>query len=554
MTAVGREEAPRGRHRLAVGLVLVFALVVLAIPLGRAPIWESNDARYVLLARDMVDHGHWLVPLIREAPTEGVFKPQLYTWSIALASLPSGRVTEFTAALPSALSAIAGVVGVFAIGTLLWSVRAGVMAGLILTTTPHYFVFAHHSLADVMMTAFMVWALYFLLRARSDSSRRSLLGFYACVGAAMLSKGAPGLAALVAATVATWLEGGRPALQKLRPAVGALMLMVLAVPWVVPYLVTARPVFVNEVLIAEYSQWFLGPHGLTYRIAHMPSVFLYFLPWTLFLPAAIAWWRRNGPDHGRRYIWWWTLTLWMLIGMSGTYRARYYLPVYPGLALLAAEFFAWAEPRLVRRELWLGALGFVLVVMAVLVTIFPVSLTGEGPVYVPDTVGERVAVAGLAVMGAMAVVILARRQRLMGVGVAIACVLGAILAIEGHTSPVRRARYYDVPAIGAVANARTPSDGTVIGHPDLSLEYDVYIDRRIVEIGSPEELARRLSASSQDVVIMTGQRWATLAPALAPGWRVLGSRTVGNRELVVVGSSPDGDVRVDVGTRRPPSR
>src|SRR5258707_10007820 len=124
--------------------------------MGRAPIWEPNEARWVLLARDMVERSHWLVPEIRGVPDEGLYKPQLYAWSIALASLPAGQVTEFTAALPSIVSAVAGVAGVVAIGSLLWSLRAGVVAGLVLTTTSSYFVFAHRSLADVMMTAFMV--------------------------------------------------------------------------------------------------------------------------------------------------------------------------------------------------------------------------------------------------------------------------------------------------------------------------------------------------------------------------------------------------------------
>ncbi len=259
MTAAVREETAPSRTRLAVFGVLAFAVVVLGIPIGRAPIWDPNDARWVLLARDVVEHGHWLVPEIRGVPNEGLYKPHLYTWSIALASLASGQVTEFTAALPSMVSAIAGVAGVVAIGSLLWSVRAGVVAGLILSTTSNYFAFAHHSIADVMMTSFMVWALYFLLRARRDGSLRLLLGFYACVGAAMLSKGPPGLAALLAAVVATALEGGRPALRRLRPAVGALMLGVLALFWIVPYLVTARPAFVHEVLLGEYALWFLGP-------------------------------------------------------------------------------------------------------------------------------------------------------------------------------------------------------------------------------------------------------------------------------------------------------
>jgi hypothetical protein len=67
----------------------------------------------------------------------------LFSWSIALASLPSGQVTAVTAAFPPIVSAIAGVAGVVAIGSLLWGIRAGVLAGLVLTTTPNYFAFAH---------------------------------------------------------------------------------------------------------------------------------------------------------------------------------------------------------------------------------------------------------------------------------------------------------------------------------------------------------------------------------------------------------------------------
>ena len=189
--------------------VLAFAVVILTIPIGRAPIWEPNNARWMLLARDMVERGHRLVPEIRGAPNEGLYKPQLFEWAIAVASLPPGHVTELTAVLPSLVSAIIGVAGVFAIGRQLWNVQAGALAALILTTTSNYFVFAQQSLADVMMTASMVWALDFLLRARDGSSFGSLLGFYACIGMAMLCKGPPGLSALAAAAVATGVEGGR---------------------------------------------------------------------------------------------------------------------------------------------------------------------------------------------------------------------------------------------------------------------------------------------------------------------------------------------------------
>jgi len=319
--------------------------------------------------------------------------------------------------------------------------------------------------------------------------------------------------------------------------VGVLVLVALALPWVLPYLVAAhaRPVFVRDVLLGEYAQWFVGPHGLAYRFGHVPSVLLYFLPWTLFLPATVVWWRRNGADDGRHYVLWWTVTLWMLVGLSGMYRARYYLPVYPGLAILTAEFFGRAAARVVHRELRFGSIAFVIMAMAVLIVmVFPLSFSGEGLVFMPDTVSERVVIACLAAIGAVGAVLATRRGTLVGLAGVMAVVLGAILTVEGHTSPVRRARYYDVPALGAAATAHALPDGTVFGYPDLSLEYDVYVHRPIIEIGS-EELARVLGGSSNDVVITTRRRWTTLAGAGAPTWHVIESRTIGGKDIVVVG-------------------
>ena len=63
---------------------------------------------------------------------------------------------------------------------------------------------------------------------------------------------------------------------------------------------------------------------------------------------------------------------------------------------------------------------------------------------------------------------------------------------------MRRARYYDVPALGAAATAHTTPDGTVFGYPDLSHEFDDYVHRRIVEIGS-EELGRLLAKGNVSV-------------------------------------------------------
>src|SRR5437879_11419154 len=177
----------------------------------------------------------------------------------------------------------------------------------------------------------------------------------------------------------------------------------------------------------------------------------------------------------------------MLAGLSGMYRARYYLPVYPGLAVLTGEFFAHAAARVARREGRLGSIAFVIMAIALLIAmVSPLSLSGEGPVYMPDTIWERVLIAWLAASGAVGVVLAIRRDTLIGLAGVIAVVVGAILTVEGHTSPVRRARYYDVPALGAVATAHTPPNGTVFGYPDLSLAHAVYVRRRLVGVGADE--------------------------------------------------------------------
>jgi 4-amino-4-deoxy-L-arabinose transferase-like glycosyltransferase len=136
----------------------VASALVIALPAGRAPIWDPNEARYMLLARDILEHGRWLIPDLRGEPY--LNKPQLFFWSVALASMPGGEVTERTAALPGVLSAVATVTAVLAIGTRTWGWRAGALAALALTTALGFFSVAHHGQSDLMVAAWSTWARY----------------------------------------------------------------------------------------------------------------------------------------------------------------------------------------------------------------------------------------------------------------------------------------------------------------------------------------------------------------------------------------------------------
>src|SRR5439155_1182902 len=124
------------------------------------------------------------------------------------ARLACGCGSHCGPALPALVSSVAGVAGVIAVGRLLWGWQAGALAGLIVVTTPLYFNMSHQILPDGMLNAWLVWALYWLLRGQHAGwSLGPVLAFYACFTGALLSKGPQALAALAAAGVAVAFTG-----------------------------------------------------------------------------------------------------------------------------------------------------------------------------------------------------------------------------------------------------------------------------------------------------------------------------------------------------------
>ena len=521
----------------AVG-VLLLALVTAFVPAGRRPFWSSDEARFALLAQDVLDHGHWVVAELRHQSY--LNKPQLFFWAVAAASWPFGRVTELSAALPAVLSSVASTAGVIAVGQLLWGWPAGLLAGLILVTTPLNFEMSHQVLPDVMLNAWLVWALYWFVRAeRAGWARGPLAGFYACLAVGLLCKGPQALAGLAAAAAAVAATDGVAALRKLRLLPGvALIVLVAAVVWLGPYQTHSKGAFEEKVVTGHYVTWyFLG--SMRARLTALFEPIMAFLPWTVLLAAA-PWWWRSARDGARSRLLVWTATLWLLSALSGNYRSRYMLPVFPGLALLTAEFLTaplfGAAAR--ARDVALRACG-VLVLLAAAVTLSPLAslLNNEDASYVPTGALERAALVVLAAIACAGLVRAARRDRTRGPMV-LGLALAAVFIVLGVTYPARYARDFDIRPLAAAAVGSLAPDGAVIGYPDLRLSYDVYLRRRrVVELRDVEAVQARVRTAPRDAFIMTASRWQALAPSADPGWRVLATARIGDRTMVTVGRS-----------------
>src|SRR5262245_17094558 len=339
------------RQRVLLVALLGAAAVVYAAPTFRGrPIAISDEARQALLAEDTLRHGFRLPARVRNEPY--LHKPPLFFWSVALAARPAGHVSERNASIPSVVAALATLLGVFVLGRQLSGVHTGFVALAVLATSPGFFVRSHQVLPDMMLTAWLTWTLFFLLRGLTSRPPRGtdLAGFYLCLVGALWAKGLPCLMAIPAAVAVIAVSVGLRELPSFRPVTGLGLVALSALPWAVPYARTPG---------REGSEAVSAWHALTQYLNHFrhhPSLpfgdgLTEFLPWTLWLVPVAVWCWLTPDRRTYRPVLAWTAVFLFLLGLSVYQRSHYMLPIYQLFALLVAASVTTAASG-ARGPLW----------------------------------------------------------------------------------------------------------------------------------------------------------------------------------------------------------
>src|SRR5262249_16186470 len=153
-------------QRVLLVALLSTAAIVYALPVGRRPIGVADEARQALLAEDTLRHGLRLPARGRDEPD--LQKPPLFFWSVDSAPGPAGHVPDRNGSIPSVVAALATLLGVFFLGRQLSGAHTGFLALAVLATSPGFFLRSHEVRPDMMLTAWLTWALgFFLLGLRS---------------------------------------------------------------------------------------------------------------------------------------------------------------------------------------------------------------------------------------------------------------------------------------------------------------------------------------------------------------------------------------------------
>jgi 4-amino-4-deoxy-L-arabinose transferase-like glycosyltransferase len=175
--------------------VLIFVASVMLFPmLSAQSLLDTEETRFALQAREMIETGDWVVPRWSHRPLGT--KPPVFIWMVALFSKVGGQVNEWTARLPSAAAALGTVLLVYALGVRFFGRWAGFLSALVLSTTYLFWSTGRMAKSDMPLTFFVTASLACLIFGAETKKRSALwlLAAFAASGVGVLTKGPVGLA------------------------------------------------------------------------------------------------------------------------------------------------------------------------------------------------------------------------------------------------------------------------------------------------------------------------------------------------------------------------
>ena len=521
----------------AVLLASVFAALLVLPQLGRHVIAYSGEARMALLAQDMIDRH-----VLFHARVEGQLyrnKPPLFPWSIALFSLPAGRVTVASAQLPTALSAIALVALTSLLGVWLFGPRAGLWAGLVLATGAAFFSISQQILPDMLMAAWSMAAVALFWKAFNAPGRCTLVLCYAALGLAVFSKGPVGLLPLLSGAVWLVTERGWRSLARLANPAGLAVFALINLAWVAPFVSAGSQTFGQTVLWGDWGSRYLGELPNPRRVAQFfLDLAIGSLPWTPFVALGAARAFRARGDSAARYALLSALVPLLVIIFSSNRQPVYLLIVYPPAALLAAW---WADaagrepPRFLRRLAWLAPVG-VLAAFAI-VPLVP-DVRTSGLLELPGIAWK----AGLVAIAAFLLgcvfwraVSRGRPALLIYGGVA----LTALLLTSGLAlSEAAMRRTQDFRAVAAALTRHASGADVRLFSASLLLPVDFYIGRQLDRMTSFQDFYEFLERAERPVVLMDQRLWQDFSPFFPPDVQLVQRIRMQGQDLFIVRAAP----------------
>ena len=262
--------------------------------------------------------------------------------------------------LPSALAAIALFWLTWWTGARLFDDRAGSRGWMMLATTPLTFLLASMGVFDMVFTAFLFGAIAIAIVAALRNRPRLQYISYALLSFAVMTKG-PVALVLAGLFFLTGLLCGREcraALLSLQWKTGAVITVVLSLPWFVwMYYALGWP-FVHQYVLAGNLYYVTQPQSFSNRgFNHTLYVWTFlagFFPWSIVAVGAAVdavgrWRTKSKLSPEEVLLWLWVGLVFIFFSLARFKVDRYVYPAAPACCLLAAR--AWLSVSVQRPDL-----------------------------------------------------------------------------------------------------------------------------------------------------------------------------------------------------------
>ncbi|HEX2082945.1 MAG TPA: glycosyltransferase family 39 protein [Xanthomonadaceae bacterium] len=512
----------------SVWLFWIVALLVIGAGLGLRDPWPSDEPRFALVAKQMVDSGDWLFPHRGDELYSD--KPPMFMWAQA-ASYLLVRDWRIAFLLPSLLASLGTLWLVYDLGRRLWTPRVGLYAAWALLLTLHFTGQAKKAQIDPLLTFWITLANYGLLRhlLRGPDWTWWWLGWFAAgLGTITKAVGFLTLGMLLPAAFAAWRgwpgiglhargAGGRTPLERMKFWLAPLAFAAAVSLWLAPMLFAALArhapefdAYVADILFRQTAQRYVDSWQHEQPWWYFAQVIATrWMPLVLLLPWAVPAWRRRLRRRDPRYLLplaWWLLVV-LFFSVPPGKRDVYVLPALPMVCLAIAPLL----PGLMRRRAlqWL-ALGFVLL-MSLLLLGMAAAVSIPGSALQARLAAERAfdaygllaaVLCALAALGLVAAFAFGRRRAFA----ALAVLLGGLWIGYGLAGyPVLNEATSGRALMREVA-ARLPADaelGLVAWREQLAL----HADRPVATFGFDLAWDRQLVRARDWQAQAPGRRW-----------------------------------------------
>jgi 4-amino-4-deoxy-L-arabinose transferase-like glycosyltransferase len=310
---------------------------VLLYQLGSVALFEPDEGRNAEKAREILLLNDWTTPHENFYPV--LDKPIFFYWLIALFYKLFG-VSEWTARLPSLLSALGCVFLIYCFSRAHWGRWVALWSALVLVTSVEFFILARIVIFDMPLSFCVTVALLAFYEAEHTENHRRraalCLAMYLALGAGTLIKG---LVALVIPGMVFFLfillRRRWQILRRIYLISGAGVFLAVVLPWYLQ--AEARnPGYLNYYLWAEhFGRYTTASFDRSAPWYYFIGVALVgFFPWTPVLPWIIKnLWRRSWDDKTVYLVLWISVPL-LFFSASHSKLPHYILPIFPALSIL----------------------------------------------------------------------------------------------------------------------------------------------------------------------------------------------------------------------------